>query len=86
VTTIEKMARAYHERDSLAPWDSLTAGDQLVLIRAMRAALAVLLEPSEGMVDAGNDALCGDINCVCNEEAMFRAMIQAALNEQEIEQ
>lgn len=78
MTMIEKMARAYWG----VHWQDFEPEDQLAEMRSVRAALSVLMEPSEGMFLAANRLLCDALDCTCDEEAMFRAMIQAALDEE----
>jgi len=88
---IERMARAIwddrekHQNERCR--QSWERGSELARQFAMdhaRAALTALLEPSEGMVDAGLKECWGDWNADMQEvKTIFAAAIQAALDEKE---
>lgn len=85
MTMIEKVARAlWKKRDEfpdLRTWEELEQIDRDMLLVEARAALTVLLEPSEGMVEAGNRAgFKASVKTVSAD--VFTAMIQAALSEE----
>ncbi|MES3042652.1 hypothetical protein [Sphingomonas faeni] len=81
-TMIEKMARAICIAAGAKPDDSKSGMDPwskvwTSYIPHARAALTAMLEPSEAMVDVGNQCLNDG-----SSSSVFDAMIQAALDEE----
>lgn len=81
----EKLARAMHGfRQSRgfsgnAAWEYEPAAIQELYLGTADAVLDALLEPDEGMVEAGEGSLSSlDYRCECDAKNIFRAMITAA--------
>lgn len=80
----EKIARAIalaDERNGAAPYEyritqSKHAKEQL--FDEVDAVLDALMEPTTGMLRAGDKVLCEEIVCNCDEREIFLAMIHAA--------
>ena len=77
---LERMARAFWDADEVAarydPWNQLPKTVRDGITRRMAAALDVLREPDEAMLDAGK---CGyGVGYTHDVEVAFQAMIDAA--------
>lgn len=84
--TLERVARAiYADMGKDDDWDTLPAQFHDAFVSAAKAALTALLEPDEGMVEAGDKAV-GDICSHWPEAArdLFTAMFRQALNTTDI--
>lgn len=73
---LEKVARAIAAGNRQL-WEALSTASQASYLRAARAAVQALLEPDEGMVEAGEDAMIyTDSDFIRNQaERVFRAML-----------
>lgn len=72
---IEKVAKAFYEEESGLNWEKdCIAGGRKWRLRAAKAAIEAMREPTQFMVDAGRKQLIGDV--------AYSHMIDAALKEE----
>jgi len=81
---IDELAKAIAD-EGKAEWDDLPEDSRTILRRSAAAVLRRLREPTEAMLAAGTAAITGgpepDPDYAADAEAMFAAMIDAALGE-----
>lgn len=81
---VERVAKAMYEKESRLKWEKCTAGGRLWWLKAARAAIEAMKEPTEKMVGiAFNDYMSWErqkSGIPWNAKRAYSLMIQAALD------